>query len=633
MNPSSNLRNAQSLGDVCIQLISCATTTQTPVSFCAEALRRIEQHFTGIRSAAVIQSQTGRWVAVATVGAGDLPPDALVADAADRDQICRAESWIVAPMPPPAEPGWLLAIRTDDAARFEPIIAPLATVIGCALTLARQSHRAARRVEQLEATLSIAAKWHATLDPEELLNEIARTSTELFDAERATIFLWDRRRKQLVGKPAIGVDGSERVIPDDVGVAGRVVRSNQPLRADAVENRELISEAPDQLGLVTQSLLCVPIQSRRGKVLGAFELINHRNSRFDHEDEVGLIELASHAASAIENSRTHQELVETRSRLKIESAPKVTLIGDSLAMTELRDRIAKVAVTELAVLVLGENGTGKEVVSRMIHDQSDRADQPFVAVNCAALTETLLESELFGHEKGAFTDANETRAGKFEAAASGTLFLDEIGELSQRAQAKLLRALELKTVTRVGGTDPIPTDARVIAATNRDLPAMVRDKSFREDLFFRLNVVTITVPSLRDHADDIIPLAQYFLQQFARKANRPPLTLLPDAERRLTQHDWPGNVRELRNLAERLAYLNAGERIDVSDLGPFLGDGSTGIEGGLPLTEATRQFQMEYIEAQIAAAGDSMTEAARRLGLHRSNLYRKMRQLGMQTDE
>ena len=624
--------NHQALGDVGVQLLACAATASDPTAFCSDALKLIERHF-AYKSAAVIHGQTGRWAAVATSGAGQLPPDELVSDAADRDQVGQDEYWTVAPLPAPAEPGWLLAVGAGGPSERGSIVPALAASIGCALTLVRRSHRAARRVQQLEATLSIVAQSHATLDIEELLHQIARTASELFGSERATIFLWDRRGKQLVGKPALGIQGEELIIPDNVGVVGRVVRSNQPLRADAVQNRELISHDTDKsLGFVTESLLCVPIASRRGKVLGAFELINHRHGNFSQDDEKGLIELVSHAAAAIENSRMHQERVDTKTGLSSEAPPKVTLIGDSAAMNKLRDQVAKVAATDLAVLVLGENGTGKEIVSRMIHDQSDRADQPFVAVNCAALTETLLEGELFGHERGAFTDAKESRAGKFEAAASGTLFLDEVGELSGRAQAKLLRALESKTITRVGGTETIATNARVIAATNRDLAAMVRDQTFREDLFFRLHVVSIEIPPLREHADDILPLAKYFLEQIAGKANRPVLPLSPEAAQRLQSYRWPGNVRELRNLTERLAYLASGDQIELADLGELAGS-SAGSEGDLVLTQATRKFQIEYIEQQIAAAGGSMTEAARRLGLHRSNLYRKMRQLGMQTEE
>ena len=212
------------------------------------------------------------------------------------------------------------------------------------------------------------------------------------------------------------------------------------------------------------------------------------------------------------------------------------------------------------MLLLGENGTGKEVVARSIHFGSRRRKHPFIAVNCAALTETLLESELFGHEKGAFTDAHEARAGKFELASGGTLFLDEIGDMSLAGQAKLLRVLEEKTIVRVGGSKPIHTDVRVLAATNQKLAELVRAKRFREDLYFRLNVVTLELPPLRERGDDIMLLAEHFLQQFCRRAGRRVPKFTAAARKRLESHTWPGNVRELRNLMERLAYLSSGDR-------------------------------------------------------------------------
>jgi Nif-specific regulatory protein len=294
-----------------------------------------------------------------------------------------------------------------------------------------------------------------------------------------------------------------------------------------------------------------------------------------------------------------------------------------------------VADTDLAILVLGENGTGKEVVASSIHYHSRRRNHPFVAVNCAALTETLLESELFGHEKGAFTDAREATAGKFEAADGGTLFLDEIGELSAAGQAKLLRVLEEKVVVRVGGTTPIYTDVRVIAATNRNLSEMVHERRFREDLFFRLNVVSLELPPLRNRGQDVLLLAEHFLEKFAARIGRTKPRLTDEARERLLRHAWPGNVRELRNLMERLAYLSPADAIEAGDLEFILAPVQRGpslVPFNLELTDATDRFQTEYIKQAIERHGGNMTDAAAALGLHRSNLYRKMRQLGMKMD-
>jgi DNA-binding NtrC family response regulator len=282
---------------------------------------------------------------------------------------------------------------------------------------------------------------------------------------------------------------------------------------------------------------------------------------------------------------------------------------------------------------LGENGTGKEVVARSIHYLSRRAKEPFIAVNCAALTETLLESELFGHEKGAFTDARESRAGKFELASGGTLFLDEIGDMSLSGQAKLLRVLEDKVVVRVGGSTPIHTEVRILAATNQDLGAMVRAKRFREDLFFRLNVVSLELPPLRERGEDVLRLAEFFLNGFCRTTGRKAPKFSPAAKKRLLAHRWPGNVRELRNLTERLAYLTTGDTVEPEDL-VLIDSGGDADLADLTgsLAEATREFQQHYIRKTIDLSRGNMSGAARRLGLHRSNLYRKMRQLGMATD-
>jgi Nif-specific regulatory protein len=288
------------------------------------------------------------------------------------------------------------------------------------------------------------------------------------------------------------------------------------------------------------------------------------------------------------------------------------------------------------VLILGESGTGKEVAAQSLHFRGPRAEHPFVAVNCAALTETLLESELFGHEKGAFTDAHQTRAGKFELAEGGTLFLDEIGDMSLGGQAKLLRVLEQKVITRVGGSQSIPINVRVLAATNANLAEAVREKRFRQDLYYRLSVVTLDIPPLRDRPEDILPLAQFFLDRFCKQANRKTLPISPEATRRLQLHGWPGKVRELRNLMERVAFLTAGEQVSVEDLAFILSpqkDVFDDLADGIGLSQATDNFQKEYIRRAIKRAQGNMSDAARILGLHRSNLYRKMGQLEMPVDE
>jgi Nif-specific regulatory protein len=367
-------------------------------------------------------------------------------------------------------------------------------------------------------------------------------------------------------------------------------------------------------------------------VIGAFELINKTEGPFNGEDEAVLAELAEHAVIALANAQDRQQLMSNTRQITDQAADRVSMIGESPAIQALRSIVQRVADTDLAVLILGENGTGKEVVAQLIHYLSERRDKPFIAVNCAAIPDTLAESELFGHEKGAFTDAHDMRPGKFELAADGNLFLDEIGDLSPSGQAKLLRVLEEKVLVRVGGSTPIATDARVIAATNQGLARMVAEKRFREDLFFRLNVVTLEIPPLRERGEDILLLARHFLGEFCQRARRGMPAFSSEAVARLKAHPWPGNVRELRNLMERLAYLSSSERIEADDLAFILSpkeEGAMVTQPGLALTEATVDFQIKYIQQAIKRNAGNMSDAAKSLGLHRSNLYRKMRQLDM----
>ncbi|MEW4564966.1 sigma-54-dependent Fis family transcriptional regulator [Bremerella sp. JC770] len=487
------------------------------------------------------------------------------------------------------------------------------------------------RSRRLKAMLTMVQRWHQTDDLISLLHEMAESSTEFFGAERASIFLWDKPKRKLVGRPALGVEDGKLVVPDDKGVVGAVVQSGEPRRVDDMLGHEVNREIDKQLEFHTRSLLCVPLLDRKGKVFGAFELINKRDGNFTTKDEQGLVEVAVHAAAVLESSQQIAELVETRDRIAQAQAAEIQLIGESPAMMQLRKNIDRIAATKLPVLVLGENGSGKEVVSRLIHYQSDRRGQPLVAVNCAALPDTLLESELFGHEKGAFTGAHETKAGKFELASGGTLFLDEIGDMSLPGQAKLLRVLENHVVTRLGGQTDIETDVRVIAATNQDLPKLVNEKKFRQDLFYRLDVVSVNLPPLRDRGNDILILAQMFLEQFSRKAHRDIPMLSNDAKDRLLAHPWPGNIRELRNTMERIAFLCDREVItsEVLPLETNTGPEVHQVSAQLDLAAATDRFQADFISYHLGRTGGNMAQAAKNMGVHRSNLHRKMKQLGL----
>jgi two-component system nitrogen regulation response regulator NtrX len=312
-----------------------------------------------------------------------------------------------------------------------------------------------------------------------------------------------------------------------------------------------------------------------------------------------------------------------------------TMVGESQAMRQLRDQVAMAAPSNGRVLIYGENGTGKELVARTVHSLSRRRGGPFVEVNCAAIPEELIESELFGHVRGAFTGAVSDRRGKFELADGGTLFLDEIADMSLKTQAKVLRVLQEQTMEQVGGTTRIRVDARVLAATNKDLQAEIRAGNFREDLYFRLNVIPVFVPPLRDRQEDIPLLADHFMADFAREYGRRPKNFQPGALALLQGFQWPGNVRELRNVIERLVIMVPGDVIEADDL-EFLGHTGTPppetdatLTSRLTLHEARERFERDLILRTLAEQQGNMSRTAEVLGVERSNLYRKMRGFGI----
>ncbi len=601
------------------------------------------RHFPNSRVAWLNQNGNAWGLAGTTAALARAPIDVASA-ACDRGQIMSEGDWCAAPLNigslsgySSPEPSEVLLLSPRDTLPHDEMV-ELGRILQSCLLIARRQHRNGLRLEQLQTLLELAIAWHRAQDLSALLNDMARAAARVLHGDRASIFLWDRAHNELVGHPALGVEGQPLRIPDNQGVAGRVLREGGACRWDSSDDPSAINQQVGrQLGYMTKSLVAVQLVDKRGRPMGVFEVLNHRDGSFSPDDEAFLCELARHAAAALENSQRIDELMRTRDRLVQSATASMQLVGNCSQVESLRQTIARVAPTDLAVLLLGENGTGKEVVSRSLHLLSRRNSHPFVAVNCAAIAETLLESELFGHEKGAFTDAIQSRAGKFELASGGTLLLDEIGEMSLGGQAKLLRVLEEKVVVRVGGSTTIRTDVRVIAATNQNLAELVRQKKFREDLYFRLNVVTLHLPPLRERGEDILVLAQHFLDQFAHQIGRKNLTLSSGAQARLRAHAWPGNVRELRNQMERVAYLSSGNIVEENDLAFVLSPSQSSdprrVPGSLTLNDATDEFQRDYIKRHIEAADGNVASAASHLGLHRSNLYRKMRQLGMDVHE
>jgi two-component system nitrogen regulation response regulator NtrX len=336
------------------------------------------------------------------------------------------------------------------------------------------------------------------------------------------------------------------------------------------------------------------------------------------------------------NNALRQRRLEAENRaLRARVDRTQTMVGESYAVSQLREQIAMAAPTNGRVLIYGENGTGKELVARTIHALSRRRAAAFVEVNCAAIPEELIESELFGHVRGAFTGAVADRRGKFEIADGATLFLDEIGDMSLKTQAKVLRVLQEQTLEPVGGTTPIKVDARVLAATNKDLQSEIRAGRFREDLYFRLSVIPIFVPPLRDRQEDIALLADHFMAEFAREYGRRLKKLEPGATTVLQQYSWPGNVRELRNVIERLMIMVLGDSISPSDISFLDRDARARPElapvpaGRLTLHEARDRFERDLILKTLAEQQGNMSRTAEVLGVERSNLYRKMKAFGI----
>ncbi|NIM13262.1 MAG: response regulator [Candidatus Aminicenantes bacterium] len=341
----------------------------------------------------------------------------------------------------------------------------------------------------------------------------------------------------------------------------------------------------------------------------------------------------------LENALKSSRLEKERTYLVQDALERYQMVGISSKMKNLFETIEKVADTDSRILITGDSGTGKELVARAIHLQSERVGNPLITVNCSAIPEDLLESELFGHEKGSFTGALRQQKGKFELASSGTLFLDEIGELGLRIQPKILRAIENGEIQRLGGNDYIKVDVRIIAATNCDLKSAVQRKEFRDDLFYRLSVINIHIPPLRERKEDIPLLADYFLNKLCRTRKRPPIQLTPAAIEKLVEYPWPGNVRELRNLMEKIAVLSGSELVSEEEIEMYLEENNimqnskeNNPEGGAEqetLSQILKKKEKEAIEAKLLASGWNYEKAAEELGISRSTLFSKIKEHGI----
>ncbi|MER3414988.1 MAG: sigma-54-dependent Fis family transcriptional regulator [Gemmataceae bacterium] len=422
-------------------------------------------------------------------------------------------------------------------------------------------------------------------------------------------------------------------LPPPEAVLHEVSNTREAVLAHHPARQEHLRQLHRQQSKEPYSVVCAPIPTIQEEPHALLYLFCQAPLRtLDAEDLELTVAVAKQYSVAAAALQKRLELAEENQRLKAQIVSEVHLVGTSPAMREVTEQITRVAGTNSTVLIRGESGTGKELVARAIHLSSARRHGPFVCLNCAALAESLLESELFGHEKGAFTGASERKMGKFEAAHGGTLFLDEIGEMPLSAQAKLLRILEGHPYERVGGTEPVQVNVRVVAATNKSLEEAIKHGSFRKDLYFRLHVVEILLPPLRDRRDDIPLLAEYFLQQFVRETGRKIRGLTPRALDRLLAYSWPGNVRELRNVIERAVVLANGPLLDAEDilLSRLEEPPAVPTTDGRSFRPSTLEtLEKEHIVKTLDFTDWNKSRAAALLGIERSTLDRKIRAYGL----
>ena len=485
----------------------------------------------------------------------------------------------------------------------------------------------------LAALLEASAAMNASLEPAATLQTIARLAADVLEAEGSSVLLLNESRSKLIFQAATG-NRSDILIGEEfdakLGIAGQVASTGQGvLVAEAGIHPAFFRGIDDKTNLTTRDLVAAPLRYR-GQIIGVVEVLNRRSPGQFAERDLDILQVfANLAAISAANAQKHEALRRENRGLRALTKVDQPIIGQSRALTEVLALVERVAATDATVLLLGETGTGKELTARAIHARSRRHARPFIAINCAALPETLLESELFGHEAGAFTGASAQKLGRFELADRGTLFLDEIGDLSLSTQVKLLRVLQEREFVRVGGVKTVACDVRIVTATNRDLKKALDQGGFREDLYYRLNVFPIPLPPLRDRRDDIPLLVDYCVSVAAPELGRPRPTVAAEALSLLCAYHWPGNIRELRNVLERAVLLCDTGVIGVEHLPREI----TGVGEAVRTDDVTSSLE-GYEKAMILKAlqecGWNQTQAARALGISRDNLRYRLRKYSIQ---
>jgi len=493
---------------------------------------------------------------------------------------------------------------------------------------------APERTDELTALLEVAETMTSSFDVDRNLRKAMRILAEHLGLNRGTIALVDPESREIRIAAAHGLTRAQLargIYRPGEGVVGRVVASGRAMVVpDIGEEPTFLNRTGARPEKADISFISVPIKLR-GEVLGVLSADRVFDEAEPLEEDVRVLEIvASLIAHAVRLYWTYRHEVDSKERLRRELRSRFSLpniIGDSDAMQEVFRLVGKVAGSNATVLLRGESGTGKELIAHALHYQGARPKGPFIAINCAALPENLLEAELFGYEKGAFTGAVTSKQGRFELARGGTIFLDEVGDVSPALQAKLLRVLQERTFERLGGTKTLTTDARIVSATNRDLEQMSRDGEFREDLYWRLNVVPIFLPPLRGRKEDLPLLIEHFLERFGRTAGRE-ITMSAEAMRRLMAYSWPGNIRELENTMQRLVVLAEDDEIGAGDLPMHIlmadiADG--GPAEGMTLEEEVEALERRRILAALRTTGHVQAKAARDLGITPRQLGYKMK--------
>ena len=474
----------------------------------------------------------------------------------------------------------------------------------------------------------------AVLDLDELLEHIIDTATRLMKAKASSLLLLDHKTKKLYFKVATG-EKKEEVMKYEVnlgqGIAGYVAEKGEPLLVqDVSKDHRWFKQIDESIGFQTRSIACVPMKAD-GVILGVVEIIDKEDGSPIRDEDMNLLTVfAEWASIAISRAQKVEKVKKENRDLKEEIGNKYQIIGQSAALKKVISDAHLVANSKSSTMILGESGTGKELLARLIHRAGLRKEHPMVAINCAALPESLLEAELFGHEKGAFTGAISKKTGKFEKADGSTIFLDEIGEMNTEMQVKLLRVLEEGVFYRVGGNTPISVDVRVISATNKDIVTEVKEGRFREDLYYRLNVVQIRMPPLRERKKDIPILAGYFLDILKKERGTPHLTISQEAMDEMVAHNWPGNVRELRNVVERAVVMNKKPEILPGDMAIYENKAdNTRLEVGRTLKEALDRFKAEFIIENLKHTSGNKSKAAKIMGIQRTYLSKLISKYGL----